>query len=54
LLYTGSSSTRAKIVTAFLSFKFFKRIAFEEFLKKKPDYPDRKKLELYIAQIKKR
>lgn len=27
---------------------------FEEFLKKKPDYPDRKKLEQYIAQNKKR
>jgi tetratricopeptide (TPR) repeat protein len=29
-------------------------IEFEEFLKKKPDYPDRKKLEQYIAQNKKR
>jgi tetratricopeptide (TPR) repeat protein len=28
-------------------------IEFEEFLKKKPDYPDRKKLEQYIAQNKK-
>jgi predicted Zn-dependent protease len=27
---------------------------FEEFLKKRPDYPDRKKLEQYIAQNKKR
>ncbi|MGI9165916.1 MAG: tetratricopeptide repeat protein [Pyrinomonadaceae bacterium] len=29
-------------------------IEFEEFLKKKPDYPDRKKLEQYIAHNKKR
>jgi tetratricopeptide (TPR) repeat protein len=29
-------------------------IEFEEFLKKKPDYPDRKRLEQYIAQNKKR
>jgi tetratricopeptide (TPR) repeat protein len=29
-------------------------IEFEEFLKKKPDYPDRKKLEQYISQNKKR
>jgi tetratricopeptide (TPR) repeat protein len=28
-------------------------IEFEEFLKKKPDYPDRKKIEQYIAQNKK-
>ncbi|MCM3870416.1 MAG: hypothetical protein ND895_06985, partial [Pyrinomonadaceae bacterium] len=27
-------------------------IEFEEFLKKKPDYPERKKLEQYIAQNK--
>ena len=29
-------------------------VEFEEFLKKKPDYPDRKKLEQYITQNKKR
>ena len=28
-------------------------IEYEEFLKKKPDYPDRKKLEQYISQNKK-
>ena len=29
-------------------------VEYQEFLKKKPDYPDKKKLEQYIAQNKKR
>ena len=53
---TGMTEAHLRLATLYhgAGLKDRAAIEFEEFLKKKPDYPDRKRLEQYIAQNKKR
>jgi len=52
----GKAEAHLRLATLYnaVGLKDIAAIEFEEFLKKKPDHPDRKKLEQYIAQNKKR